>query len=273
MKFFKALNAVNLIATFLYIPVIILGYIYPFDIKIKSEIFTDLGIIIALITMICSLPVMIKGASKFIRSSYTFDDIKKLKKTFVVPLLTNLIVSNAFVILFTYSKSSDNTQIFVYSVATVVATGFIFGTKIIILRLENTNRFIMDLPWFFFTVPFIVFIGGSILASAYLPEEQLTKVVMCLFILAGVGIGYLAFHGFYQVDIDNAALIHQGGIKKLFSFEGEAVGFAEIKQISVQSGVISITCKQRQFKVRNFYSNTKKFIELMEKQGVSIICE
>ncbi len=265
MRILKALNNINALALALYIPYIALNFDSFFFGKNKDGGVILISIIMFLTTFICGGIIMIIANKRNVENDISFSEIKSIGKGTFIALVTIYLIGIALMLLFIHSEA-----VFFYFVVSTISLAFVVEEKILIQRIDTSPTFKITLPWDMYPIPFIVFIGGSLSTVYTIAEENQGKVIIILFITAGIMMAYLAWHGYYAVNTDLNTLEINKGILSFLGGKSVTISLDNIEFVKVKGFYLILILDNDEIKINRFYSGMKKFEKTLDANGIPI---
>lgn len=264
MKKLRTINVINSLVIFAYIPYLIIDYNDFFFAKNNNYGLMILSLIMFFITFVCAGSIMVIANRKNVGKSICFNDFKSLDKAETIVLLIVYLVG----IIIMLWQVHDEIILFYVAVSTLSFI-FIMIERIIIQRIYNSTCYIISLPWYLYPIPFIIFIGGAVLASYTLPEENMGTVIILLFIIAGLMMIYFGFHSDYTVD-EKLKTIEKSKYVLFSKLVADKISYDGIKYIR-KNGMYYIIIKGNdEMKINRFYSGVKQFEKTLQQNNIII---
>lgn len=265
MKTLKIMNRINTLALAAYIPYIILNYENFFWGKNRNGGIIALSILIFVTTFICGGTILIIADNKNIENSFSLSEIKNVGKGTLAVLIATYLIGAIILVIFIHSEA-----LLFYFATETIALIFVICEKIVIQKIDISPYFKISMPWYLYPIPFVVFLGGSFLAINILGEEYQGRVIITLFICAGIMMSYLAWHSYYMVDTESKTIEKFGGGISLFKSNNEIISFENIQYVKKNGFYYNIVSSDTEMKINRFFSSTQKLKDVLYDNGIPI---
>ena len=100
--------------------------------------------------------------------------------------------------------------------------------------------------------------------------KSIGKVIIILFITAGIMMAYLAWHGYYAVNTDLNTLEINKGILSFLGGKSVTISLDNIEFVKVKGFYLILMLDNDEIKINRFYSGMKKFEKTLDANGIPI---
>lgn len=263
MKTLRILNKINTIALCIYIPYLIFDYENVFFGKSIDDGVTVISLILFITTFICGGATLITANNKKVKSSVSLSEILSIGKLKAAVLL--IVTALGDIIIFHFAHSEI---VIFYIASSIISFAFVIAEKIIIQKIEASPYFTISIPYYFYPLPFITFIGGSIAASENISEEKQDAVIISLFIISGIMMCFLAWSKSFVVDKAEKSIEIDMGILSLFKGNPQPIYFEEIKYVKKKYFHYAVVCQDRAVKINRILNGTGKLKKTLLSSGI-----
>lgn len=265
MKVLKILSNINALALAAYIPYILIDYNNFFFGKNKDDGVLAVSVIVFITTFICACVIFRTAYKRNVDNSLFLREIKSLSKVTLAVLICVYLPGIILMLLFVHSEA----VIFYFAVSTISLI-FVICEKVVIQKIDVSPYYKIILPWYFGTIPFVVFFGGSILVSYVVREAKQEPIILTLFVLAGIMMAYLAWHSCFIIDEKSKTLEKERGFLPQLASQRTVINFSNIKYVKKKGIFYILVCDNKSIKINRMYSGIKKFEKTLCDNGIVI---
>ncbi len=264
MKILRVLNIINEAALFLYIPFVLLDFENMFYNDDINGYITLICITMFFTTFVCFGAIIITAVKKGV-GTYGFSpfDLKNVNKA---ELLLLLGAYTGGMVIFIRNYHAD--FLMFYVVVSTISLIFVFVEKVIISKTELSPYYRVNLPWYMFPVPFILFLTAEPFFLNRVSEEYENYVGFGILGICGVMMAYLAWHSFFVVDEKNGTIIKNHGILEFFNKGERAIVFDNITHAENRRFSYIIGDETKELKISKLYGSSKRLKRTLEEKGI-----
>lgn len=264
MKAIKALNIINACSLAIYVPYIALNYNEFFFGKNVGEDLIFLSLIVFFTTFICSVVIFLYGNKNDVTAEFDTKDFKRLKKSFVLPLVIIYAIGVALVLLFNRQE-----EVLFYIASSTANLVFVLAQRTIIDKSSRSTCFTVSLPWWVYPVPFLFFFGGAIIISNVLIEEKQSSAVMAIFIISAIMMLCLSLVPSFSVNKKQRTIdFSKSNIVTALFGKSIFTAFDQIDYIEKSGLLYLLHTNNRIIKIPTLYSRARMLIALLVENGV-----
>lgn len=262
MKYLNVLKRINILALGSYFYYFIFAWDDFVATKEKKGL-TIVGVSLFIITFLCGIIVMGQGNKKGIANEILLSELKKLPK---IPLIILGVICIAEIIMLLVIVH----QMYVIWFIGVLIISFVFVIMemVVIPNIAKSTMHKLSLPWYVYSIPFVVFVTGELYFGYHLPQEVFDKVGMIVFVLCGVLLASIAWHGYYVIDSEQKTLERNKGILPEFLKSKDIMTFDDIRHYEKKRLYYIVTGDEKVYKISRLYDSSKEIENILDDNGV-----
>lgn len=263
MRILKLFNKINFLSIGIYIPYLWFFYEDFFG-KDKDGSIYFLSVALLIVIAICGGTVLIIAKRKNVDTEVSLDDLKTYDKKALVFAFIVYIIGVLLFVVFVHSRI-----MWFYIIPSTICFGSAIVCKAALIRIDESPFYIVNIPWFFLPIPFVLFFGGFIfLANRYFDTPHWNAIAIVWFLICGSLLLAYAWCNEYIIDEENNT-IRQDNILT-FLKKDSIIDLSKIKYVVEKKTCLIISDGTTEYKVHKFYSNIVRLKNTLATNGIEI---